>query len=98
MQMTKPDADGEIVIAERVHYRITKAAGVLHRSPRQVIRYLDDDLLTRVYYDVRRVCIPADEVHELAAELGAKDDGHTPGGAPPPKPKPADGPPKSGAK
>lgn len=96
MQMTKPEADGDIVIANQVHYRIEKAAEVLHRSPRQVIRYLDDETLTRVYHDVRRVCIPAGEVHALAAELNGRADGDRPGGAPRPQPKPGDGPPRGG--
>jgi hypothetical protein len=96
MQMTKAEPDGDIMIAGEVHYRIEKAADVLGRSPRTVIRYLDDDLLTRVYFDVRRVCIPAQEVHELALTLPPRNDGDRPGGAPRPLPKPGDGPPRGG--
>lgn len=98
MQMTKTERDGDIIIAGEVHYRVEKAAKVLHRSPRTVIRYLDEGLLTRVYFDVRRVCTPAAEVHDLALTLLPRNDGDRPGGAPRPQPKPGDGPPRGGAR
>lgn len=97
MQMTPPSVEREIRLAGVPHYLVDDAAEVLGVHRRTVIRYMDDGKLTRVFYESRSVCIPVSEVHELLEELMAKDDGDRPGGAPPPGPKPSDGPPRGGA-
>lgn len=97
MQMTNA-VEREIRLNDEPHYLVDDVAEILGCHPRTVIRYMDDEKLTRVYYDTRRVCIPAAEVHKLAAEVQIRDDGDRPGGAPPPGPKPSDGPPKAGAR
>jgi len=98
MQMTEVvELEHELRVNGELHLRIDEAAEVLDRSPRQVIRYMNDGKLTRVHYDSRSVCIPASEVEALAEELPKRADGDRPGGAPRPQPKPGDGPPKDGA-
>lgn len=93
MEMTRPEAFRKINLAGEPHYLVDDAAKLLGKHRRTVIRWMDDGKLTRVYYDRRAVCIPADEVDQLRADLG--DDGDRPGGAPRPNPKPSDGPPRN---
>lgn len=95
MQMTKREPICQIYLANVPHYLVDDAAELLGVHRRTVIRWMDDGRLSRIVYDGRRVCIPADEVEQLRQELA--DEGARPGGAPRPKPKPSDGPPKDGA-
>jgi len=96
MQMTNSKPICQVYLADEPHYLVDDVAELLGVTRRTVIRWMDDPevKLHRIRYDSRSVCVPAEDVHQLLAELSVKD-GDRPGGAPPPRPKPSDGPPRS---
>jgi excisionase family DNA binding protein len=72
MEMTNAEADRKIYLANKPHYLVGDAADLLGKHPRTVIRWMDNGKLTRVRYDSRAVCIPADEVDALRKDEGGE--------------------------
>lgn len=93
MQMTQPEPVCKIYLADVAHYLVDDAAELLGVHRRTVIRWMDDDdgPLSRIVYDGRRICVPADEVEQLVADGGRPGSGNSS-----PPNKPGDGPPRRG--